>query len=541
MEGVEEMRRMSVLVLAIGLVAAACGDDGGSIFTTTTGGTTPTTQAPATTLGGFEYPTQIVDAYVEGCSVDGTEEFCRCTIDEFQLRMSLQDFLDLEQGGDIESNPVVTEIVEICQRRAGGTTTTTQAGGFEPIPDIDTLIELTITDLELYWAAEMPDVWDVDYTPVSAYGPYLISEGDVPVCGGPLQPEQYTGNAFYCSLNDTIQWDLETLMAPLYAEYGDFTVALVMAHEWGHAVQERFGFDDSLPTIVSELQADCLAGAWTGRIDREESDLLRLDPGDLEEGMAGFILIGDQLGSAPTGPNAHGNSFARLSAFFDGYSLGASHCATFEASPPPFFHIPLGEGGVVDLPYDQATALLTEALEAFWEIVFPDQFGAEWDPIDATIPVFPSSGEYPTCGGFTPEREFFEGNAFYCPPDDYIAWDEEQLFPGLYTEIGDFALGLVLASEWHEAVQHKAGLETEGEAATLQRDCFTGVWTAALTLPPEDNPTGIILTAGDLDEGISGFLATSAPAGTEGFASAFDRFEAFKDGFLNGISVCGVP
>jgi predicted metalloprotease len=438
---------------------------------------------------------------------------------------------------------VVTEIVEVCQRRAGGTTTTTQAGGFEPITDPEALIELSIADLEQYWSAEMPEIWDVDYFPVSAYGPYIVSEGDVPVCGGPLQPEDYTGNAFYCSLNDTVQWDLEGLIAPLWTEYGDFTVALVMAHEWGHAVQERFGFDDSLPTIVSELQADCLAGAWTGRIDREESDILRLDSGDLEEGMAGFLLIGDSLGTAPSGPNAHGNSFARLNAFFDGYSLGAGHCATLEDSPPPFFHIPVGEDGQVDLLYDEAAPLLAQALEDFWAVLFPQEFGTAWDPIETTVQVFPSSGEYPTCGGFTPEQEFFEGNAFYCPPDDYVAWDEEQLFPALYTEIGDMALGLVLATEWHEAVQHKAGLETEGVAATLQRDCLTGVWTAALTFESgsPQNPTQIILTAGDLDEGIAGFLVTSAPAGTEGYASAFQRFESFKDGFLNGVDVCGLP
>jgi predicted metalloprotease len=535
---------MSVLVLVVGLIAAACGDDGGGIFTTTTGGgSTSTSPGSSTTSAGFEYPTQIVEAYVEGCAVDGTEEFCQCTIDEFQLRLSLQDFLDLEQAGDIESNPVVTEIVEVCQRRAGGTTTTTQAGGFEPITDPEALIELSIADLEQYWSAEMPEIWDVDYFPVSAYGPYIVSEGDVPVCGGPLQPEDYTGNAFYCSLNDTVQWDLEGLIAPLWTEYGDFTVALVMAHEWGHAVQERFGFDDSLPTIVSELQADCLAGAWTGRIDREESDILRLDSGDLEEGMAGFLLIGDSLGTAPSGPNAHGNSFARLNAFFDGYSLGAGHCATLEDSPPPFFHIPVGEDGQVDLLYDEAAPLLAQALEDFWAVLFPQEFGTAWDPIETTVQVFPSSGEYPTCGGFTPEQEFFEGNAFYCPPDDYVAWDEEQLFPALYTEIGDMALGLVLATEWHEAVQHKAGLETEGVAATLQRDCLTGVWTAALTFESgsPQNPTQIILTAGDLDEGIAGFLVTSAPAGTEGYASAFQRFESFKDGFLNGVDVCGLP
>jgi hypothetical protein len=85
-----------------------------------------------------------------------------------------------------------------------------------------------------------------------------------------------------------VQWDAEGLMAPLYEQFGDFTVALVLAHEWGHAIQERFGFDDSAnPTIVSELQADCLAGAWTGYVASGESDILVLEPGDLEEACPG--------------------------------------------------------------------------------------------------------------------------------------------------------------------------------------------------------------------------------------------------------------
>jgi len=537
------MKRMSVLVLVLGLVAASCGDDGGGLFTSTTaaGGTTTPS---STTLGGFEYPTQIVEAFVDACQEGNSGELCQCEIDEFQVRLSLQDFLDLLELAEPDADPTAAQVFDICQRRTGETTTTTQAGGFEPITDIDTLIELSIADLEQFWTEQMPAVWDVDYTPVTAYGPYIVSQGDVPVCGGPLQPQQYQGNAFYCSLNDTVQWDLEGLMAPLWTEYGDFTVALVMAHEWGHAVQERAGFDDSQPTIVSELQADCLAGAWTGRIDRDESDILRLDPGDLEEGMAGFILIGDSLGSAPNGADAHGNSFARLSAFFDGYSRGAGFCAGFEDTPPPFFHIDLeASGGVIDLPYAETAPLLSQALEDFWAALWPQEFGTAWDPVDSTIPVFPSSGDLPSCGGFTPDRSFFEGNAFYCPADDYVAWDEEQLFPALYQNIGDMAIGLVLATQWHEAVQTRLGLATEGEAATLQRDCLTGVWTAALTFEFDtpQNPTQIVLTAGDLDEGISGFLVTSAPAGTEGHASAFRRFESFKDGFLNGVDVCGLP
>ena len=95
-----------------------------------------------------------------------------------------------------------------------------------------------------------------------------------------------------------------------------------------------------------------------------------------------------------------------------------------------------------------------------------------------------------------------------------------------------------LYGNWGRAVQTRAGLATDGPEAQLQVDCMAGVWTAALI--PQDNPTGIVLSAGDLEEGISGFLALSATSGLEGEVSAFRRFEAFRTGFFDGITSCGV-
>jgi predicted metalloprotease len=40
-------------------------------------------------------------------------------------------------------------------------------------------------------------------------------------------------------------------------------VPVGMAHEFGHAMQGRFGFAESGRSIQDETQADCLAGAWT--------------------------------------------------------------------------------------------------------------------------------------------------------------------------------------------------------------------------------------------------------------------------------------
>jgi predicted metalloprotease len=551
----EPMRRTAVVLISLALVAAACGDDTGGLFTTTTTGPSATTvTTPGTTTGTTsgaidEYPEAIVDAYMEGCSAESGAPFCQCTIEEFEARLTLGEFLNLDTDA-LESDPVAMDVIGICLRLLDDQGGTTVAGGtttlpeFTPITDIEDIIDISITDLEEYWAEELPATFGVEYQSPTFIGPYFISEGDVPECGGPLDPSSYEQNAFYCSIDDSVQWDHETLMTPLFEEFGDFTVALVLAHEWGHAIQERFGFDDfNNPTIVSELQADCLAGAWTGRVAREESDNIRLEPGDLEEAMAGFLLIGDSLGSAPGGPNAHGGSFDRLNAFFEGYNSGAGQCATYEDTPPQVIFIPLVEGDDPveggDLPLADAGPLLADALEVFWSLVYPDFFGEEWVPLGGIVPYRPSTGNFPACGGFTESADFYPGNVFYCQADDYIAWDDEVLFPSLYSEIGDFAIGLVLANEYGRAVQTRLGLPIEGVEAQLQTDCMAGVWTAAL-LPIDENPMGIYLSAGDLEEGIAGFLQLSANPGAEGAATAFDRFEAFKDGFFDGLTVCGL-
>jgi hypothetical protein len=230
-----------------------------------------------------------------------------------------------------------------------------------------------------------------------------------------------------------------------------------------------------------------------------------------------------------------------LNAFFDGFQTGVQRCATYEQDAPDIVFIPLREGEDPtqggDLPLDETAPLLIDSLEIFWSFVYPEFFGSEWVPVAGAVPYRPSTGEVPTCGGFTADLDFYEANAFYCAADDYVAWDEG-LFAALYQEIGDFAIGLVLANEWGRAVQVRAGLPTEGTDAQLQVDCFSGVFTAALI--PEDNPTGIQISAGDLEESIAGFLTLSASADIAQGATAFTRFDAFEDGFFDGITACGI-
>ena len=69
------------------------------------------------------------------------------------------------------------------------------------------------------------------------------------------------GNAFYCLQSNFIAYDDVALMPRLAETFGTFSVALVLAHEWGHGIQDRAGNGDE-QTVYLEQQADCFAGAF---------------------------------------------------------------------------------------------------------------------------------------------------------------------------------------------------------------------------------------------------------------------------------------
>ena len=199
----------------------------------------------------------------------------------------------------------------------------------------------------------------------------------------------------------------------------------------------------------------------------------------------------------------------------------------------------LATGG--DLPFAETAPLLAATLETFWAVVFPDLFGSEYVPMTDYGPYLPSTGVLPTCGSARPED--YTNNAFYCPDGDYVAWDNENLFPSLWQEIGDLAVGMVLAHEWAVGVQARAGLPIDGAAASLQADCFAGAWTGAMVagipiLLADGTETTIYLSAGDLDEAVAGFIAFGDPTGESITGTAFERFDAFEDGFFGGGEQC---
>jgi hypothetical protein len=194
----------------------------------------------------------------------------------------------------------------------------TQTASFDYEEYTQTL-EQVFASLEEYWAQALPEAFGVEFTPPSRYVYYRPEEGPGPRCGDQQAPAK---NAFYCPAGDFIAWDESGLVIPYYVQQGDFAAAFVLAHEFGHAMQARLPQRERL-TVLSELQADCFAGAWA----RSVSDQGYLEAGDLDEATFAVLAARDVPGTPFTDPRAHGTGFERTRAFSDGYGDGPRACA----------------------------------------------------------------------------------------------------------------------------------------------------------------------------------------------------------------------
>jgi predicted metalloprotease len=108
---------------------------------------------------------------------------------------------------------------------------------------------------------------------------------------------------------------------------GDFAVAYIVAHEYGHQVQDELGlfekYGRQVPTIAFELQADCYAGTWA----KSANDENRLDDGDVLEALDAALAVGDFDTAAP---GHHGTPEQREQAWNTGFESGdPSSCDTY--------------------------------------------------------------------------------------------------------------------------------------------------------------------------------------------------------------------
>ena len=108
---------------------------------------------------------------------------------------------------------------------------------------------------------------------------------------------------------------------------------------------------------------------------------------------------------------------------------------------------------------------------------------------------------------------------------------------------GDNTAYSVLVSRYMQAIQHaRGGVVLDNAEAALRTACLTGVATVKMskTVTTPDGNT-IALTAGDVDEAVSGILTNGLAASDvngESVPSGFSRIDAFRVGVLGDEDRC---
>ena len=403
---------------------------------------------------------------------------------------------------------------------------------------IDTLAVQSVSDLEEFWKFAYPDAFDGEFTPVKELFSFDSDAPDGEFCG---ETTEGLANAGFCEEDDTIGWDRTVLLPGLRKANGDMAITMVLAHEYGHAIQKMATMSPKgLPTLVAEQQADCLAGVYVRWVAEGKSPRFTLSTGEgLNNLLAAMISFRDPLLSVADGDDAgdeHGSAFERISAFQFGFTDGPAACSAITP-----MEIKQRRGDLpVELPSDQSGELPVTQASVRSMIDAMNILFAPKNPPQLT---FDAAAPCPDARTGPP--------ASYCPATNTIIVD----LPALQ-EIGtpvDGENGVVLqgdntaysalVSRYMPAVQHeRGGLALDSAEAGLRTACMTGVATSKLSrniTTPDGNT--VALTAGDVDEAIAGLLTNGLAASDvngESVPAGFSRIDAFRVGVLGDIDSC---
>jgi predicted metalloprotease len=404
---------------------------------------------------------------------------------------------------------------------------------------IDQLARNALADLQDFWTEQFPDAYGEEFQPLQggyfSVDPNDVDRSDYPngvSCGA--NPLDVEGNAFYCRAagepnSDSISYD-RAFLGELAGEFGDFIPDLVMAHEYGHAVQGRVGYPPA--SILAETQADCFAGAWTAWVADGNARYTTVRAPELDEVLGGYLQLRDPVGTGLNEESAHGSYFDRVSAFQEGFADGVAACRD---------------------NFDTDRALTQRGFSSDAEVQSGGNARPEELPgiIDVTVTPFfedvvaSAGGDFraPSVEGLDgPTPSCAEDELDYCEGENVVAVDSG-LASRVY-RIGDFAVISAVAIPYVLGARDQLGLSTDDADAVRSAVCATGAYGRALFDNRIDQPTEnpISISPGDLDEGVVFLLSygNDPEVVPDAELTGFQLVDVFRTGFTRGTGSCGL-
>jgi hypothetical protein len=208
---------------------------------------------------------------------------------------------------------------------------------------VDCAVAADIESIQDFWSRTLGDRYQPTQT--------VYFSGSVQTqCGGATSGS----GPFYCPADQQVYIDLsffDQLQEQFGARGGLFVNAYVIAHEYGHHVQNVLGINQQVTpgetgptsgTVRLELQADCFAGAWANHAETVPDDsgeplIAEISDDDISRALDAAGRIGDDfiqenLGGGTVNQDAftHGSSEQRRLWFTTGYETGdVAQCDTF--------------------------------------------------------------------------------------------------------------------------------------------------------------------------------------------------------------------